>query len=67
MKDFTIFTFILAVFAGCSHNKHLTADYDKFAQRHNLIAVLPYDIQMTGRKVAEMEQDEIDEAAEAKQ
>ena len=61
MKDFTIFSFILLVFASCSHNKHLTADYDKFAQGHNLIAVLPYDIQMTGRKVAEMEQEEIDD------
>ncbi len=60
MKNFTIFTFIILVFASCSRNKHLTADYERFAQRHSQIAVLPYDIQMMGRKVAEMEQEEID-------
>ena len=60
MKDFTILTFIILLFASCSSNRHLTADYEKFAQRHSLIAVLPYDIQMTGRKVAEMEQEEVD-------
>ena len=60
MKNVTIFTFVLLVFASCSRNKNLTADYDKFANRHSLIAVLPYDIQITGRKVAEMEQEEID-------
>ena len=60
MKDFTIFIFILFMVSSCSPNKHLTADYDKFASGHNLIAVLPYDIQMMGRKVAEMEQEEID-------
>lgn len=61
MRLFTIFTFILLFLASCSPNKHLTADYDKFAQRHSKIAVLPYDIQMTGRKVAEMEQEEVDD------
>lgn len=60
MRDFTIFIFILLIGVSCSPNKHLTADYDKFAKGHNLIAVLPYDIQMIGRKVAEMEQEDID-------
>ena len=61
MRDFTIFAFILLFTASCSPNKHLTADYDKFANRHSKIAVLPYDIQMTGRKVAEMELEEINQ------
>lgn len=61
MKDFTIFVFILFFLASCSPNKHLTADYDKFANRHSKIAVLPYDIQVIGRKVAEMELEEINE------
>jgi len=60
MRDFTILVFAILVFASCSRNRHLTADYDKFVQRHNQVAVLPYDIQMIGRKVAEMEQEEVD-------
>jgi len=60
MKNFTIFAFTLLVVVSCSSNKHLTADYEKFAQGHSLIAVLPYDIQMTGRKVVEMEQEDVD-------
>lgn len=61
MRNFTILVFILLFAASCSPNKHLTADYDKFANRHNIIAVLPYDIQMVGRKVAEMELEEINQ------
>ncbi len=61
MKDFTLLTFILLMMTSCSQNKYLTADYERFAQNHSLIAVLPYDIQMTGRKVAEMEQEEVDQ------
>ena len=61
MRDFTILAFVILVFASCSRNRHLTADYERFANRHNQIAVLPYDIQMIGRKVAEMEQEEVDE------
>lgn len=59
MRNFTILFFALLVVASCSPNKHLTADYEKFAERHSLIAVLPYDIQMTGRKVAEMEKEDV--------
>ncbi|MEM9545776.1 MAG: hypothetical protein AAGA77_07375 [Bacteroidota bacterium] len=61
MRDFTIFIFVVFVFVSCSQNRHLTADYERFAQNHSLIAVLPYDIKMTGRKVAEMEPEEVDD------
>lgn len=60
MRDFTFFVFIIFLFASCSRNKHLTADYERFAKRHNLVAVLPYDIQMRGRKVAEMTPEDVD-------
>ncbi|MDF1697033.1 MAG: hypothetical protein P1U56_14420 [Saprospiraceae bacterium] len=60
MKNFTLMIFLLSILASCSPNRHLTADYDKFANRHSLIAVLPYDIQMRGRKVAEMDPEEVD-------
>ncbi len=55
--------------ASCSRNKYLTADYDRLANQHSVIAVLPYDIQLTGRKATEMSEDEILEyrAQEAKQ
>ena len=64
MRNFTILTILLSVFVSCSPNRHLTADYDKFARKHSLIAVLPYDIQMRGRKVAEMEPEEVDRLRE---
>jgi len=59
MKNFTLLFFVLLVVASCSRNKHLTADYEKFANRHSVVAVLPYDIQLKGRKVASMEEEEI--------
>ena len=64
MRDFTIFIFVLLVFASCSRRHGVTADYERFADRHSLIAVLPYDIQMKGRKVAEMDPAEIDRLRE---
>lgn len=60
MRNFTIFLFVLFTLASCSSKRYLTADYEKFSKRHNKIAVLPYDIKMIGRKVAEMEQEDID-------
>ena len=59
MKNFTLLLFVALTIASCSRNKYLTADYDKFANQHSVVAVLPYDIQLTGRKVAEMSEDEI--------
>jgi hypothetical protein len=61
MKDFTIFALVFIFFASCSPNKYLTADYDKFAKGHSIVAVLPYDIHMIGRKVAEMEIEEVNQ------
>ncbi len=62
MKNFTLLTLfaILILMTSCSKSKHLTADYQKYAKGHRTIAVLPYDIQMKGRKVLEMEPEEID-------
>lgn len=59
MRNFTLFLLITFVATSCSRNKHLTADYDKFASQHSGIAVLPYDIQLKGRKTAEMTDAEI--------
>lgn len=59
MKYFTLLLFISITIASCSRNRYLTADYDKLANQHSVIAVLPYDIQLTGRKTAEMNEDEI--------
>lgn len=59
MKNLILLLFVLFTIASCSRNRYLTADYDKFADRHATVAVLPYDIQLTGRKLAEMTDGEI--------
>lgn len=59
MKQFILLILISITIASCSRNRYLTADYDSLASQHSVIAVLPYDIQITGRKVAEMTEDEI--------
>jgi len=61
MRNFTLFVFTLILFASCSSKRFQTADYDKYGKRHRSVAVLPYDIRITGRKALEMEQSEIDE------
>lgn len=64
MKNFALILFMAITIASCSRNRYLTADYDRLANQHSVIAVLPYDIQLSGRKIVEMTDGEILEIRE---
>lgn len=50
--------FIVLVFSSCSRNRFLTSDYAKYAQSHERIAILPYQISMMGRVAQQMPPEE---------
>ena len=50
--------FIVLLLSSCSRNRFLTSDYAKYAQAHERIAILPYQITMMGRVAQKMEPNE---------
>lgn len=53
-----LFAVLILVLSSCSRNRFLTADYAKYGQTHQKIAVLPYQITMMGRKIKDVSQEE---------
>jgi len=60
MKVFTLALITVTLYA-CSANKHLTGDYEKYANKHSTVAVLPYDITIIGKEARELSPEELDE------
>jgi len=59
MRTSTLFLFVILLVTSCNRNKFLTADYDKYAANHQTIAVLPYEIIMSGRALNKLSEGEI--------
>jgi len=61
MKQFYLLFFLpFILLQSCrtpAYNK--TADYDRLAPRHQLVAVLPYDINTSGRGIDELSEEEL--------
>jgi len=57
----TLLLTIVLLLASCSRNRHLTGDYEKYANSHRSLAVLPYDITIIGKDARELTPEQLDE------
>jgi len=60
MRAFLLFTIVFLA-TSCSHNRHLTGDYEKYANSHKTLAVLPYDITIIGKDARELSPEQLDD------